>query len=185
MYFLLFPFQIPEWVCVLPNLTLLEMKALPRLTTITPYLAHCRSLCVLHLDTEGLVSPSPQEAQRGTRVIMAYLRCRLHGSTPYRHVRLVLIGSPESGKTTLFNLFMKSEVKGDSMAPHMEVGTFDYPPRMKSRKERPRVTFHVIDFAGDEIYRSIHKCFLTYRTVYLCLWNVANGKESLKQVCSV
>ena len=168
---------------MLPNLTLLEMTALPRVTALTPYLAHCRSLCVLHLDTEQLVSPPPQEAQRGTHVIMAYLRCRLRGSTPYRHVRLVLVGAPESGKTTLFNQFLKGGGRGERDDPQgMKETTFDYPPKSKARKDQPKVTFHLVDFAGDAMYRSVHQCFLTSRTVYLCLWNVTNGKESLKQV---
>ena len=160
------------------------MKALPRVTTLTPYLAHCRSLCVLHLDTDQLVSPPHSEAQRGTHVIMAYLRCRLRGSTPYRHIRLVLVGVPESGKTSLFKQFLKGSSKGELTDARMKETTFDYPPKTKTRREQPKVTFHVVDFAGNEIYRSVHKCFMTFRTVYLCLWNVTEGKDSLKQVCT-
>ncbi len=162
------------------------MKALPRVTTLTPYLAHCRSLCVLHLDTEQLVSPPHSEAQRGTHVVMAYLRCRLRGSTPYRHARLVLLGVPGSGKTTLFKQFLKGNSKDEPSSPTaagMKETTFDYPPK-RSRKSNPKVTFHVVDFAGDKVYRSVHKCFMTFRTVYMCLWNVTDGKESLKQACA-
>lgn len=157
------------------------MKALPRVTTLTPYLAHARSLCILQLDTEQLVSPPPTEAQRGTHVIMAYLRCRLRGSSPYRHVRLVLVGVPESGKTTLFKQFLKGGSKFESDG-RMRETAFDYPPKLKTRRDQPRVTFHVVDFAGNEILRSVHKCFMTFRTVYLCLWNITDGKDSLKRV---
>ena len=175
-----FVVQVPEWVCVLPNLTLLEMQNLPNLTVITPYLAHCRNLCILRVDTDNLISPPPHEARRGSRVIMAYLRCRLRGSTPYKHVKVVLIGERGSGKSTLFNQIMGQEPKVDGSGPHMDVATVEYPPRGKAVRERPRVTLHVINFAGDAIYQCTHKCFLTYRSVFVCVWDVTEGKEGLR-----
>ena len=147
--------QIPEWVCILPSLTLLEAVGLPKLTTLTPYLAHCRFLCVLRVDTSILVSPPPEEASRGTRVIMAYLRCKLRGSTPYRRVRLVLMGETGSGKSTLFKQLIGSKSNNGTPLPHMEIATFEFPSRLRVRRDKPRVTFHMIDFAGSEIYRSV------------------------------
>ena len=171
---------MPEWVCVLPNLTLFEMQNLPNLTTITPYLAHCRNLCILRVDADNLVSPPPQEARRGSRVIMAYLRCRLRGSMPYKHVKVVLIGERGSGKSTIFNQIMGHAPKTDGARPHMDVTTVEYPPRAKVMKDRPRVTLHVINFAGDAIYQCTHKCFLTYRSVFVCVWDVTEGKKGLQ-----
>ena len=172
--------QVPEWVCVLPNLTLLEMLNLPHLTSLTPYLAHCRNLCILKIDPDNLVSPPSHEARRGTRVIMAYLRCRLRGSTPYKHVKVVLIGERGSGKCTIFNQIMGQSPRADGGGPHMEVATVEYPPRPKAMKDRPRVTLHVVNFAGDAIYQCTHKCFLTYRSVFVCVWDVTEGKEALQ-----
>ena len=147
--------QIPEWVCILPSLTLLEAVGLPKLTTLTPYLAHCRFLCVLRVDTSILVSPPPEEANRGTRIIMAYLRCKLRGSTPYRRVRLVLMGETGSGKSTLFKQLIGSKASNGTPLPHMEMATLEFPSRLRVRRDKPRVTFHLIDFAGSEIYRSV------------------------------
>ncbi len=176
-------FQIPEWVCVLPSLTLLEMRGLPRVTRLTPHLAHCRSLCLLQLDTQHLISPPPNQAQQGTRNILAYLRCQLRGSTPYRHMKLVIVGEKGSGKSTLFRQFVRGNSSGNNADSAMEMASFDFPSRIRVRRDRPRITFHVIDFAGDDIYRCTHNCFLTYRTIYLCLWNVTGGKGSLERLC--
>ena len=159
------------------------MKGLPRLTRLTPHLASCRSLCILHLDTSHLVSPPPDQAQKGTRNILTYLGCQLRGSTPYRHIKLVIVGAKGAGKSTLFRQFVRGSAHVDPTTPNMGVATFDYPSRLKVRKDRPRVTFHVIDFAGDEIYRSTHNCFLTYRSIYLCLWDTTGGKDSLQALC--
>ena len=167
---------------MLPSLTLLDMQGLPHVTRLTPHLAHCRSLCVLHLDTDHLLSPPPDLAQKGTRSILTYLRCQLRGSTPYRHIKLVIVGDKGSGKTTLFRQFVRGGTSPVS-PPNMDVAAFDFPSRLKVRKDRPRITFHVIDFGGDEIYRCTHNCFLTYRTIYLCLWSTTDGKASLQRLC--
>ena len=167
---------------MLPNLILLEMENLRNLTTITPYLAHCRSLSILRVDADNLISPPPQEARRGSRVIMAYLRCRLRGSMPYKHVKVVLIGERGSGKSTIFNQMMGQSPRSDGAGPHMDVATMEYPPRTKATKDRPRMTLHVINFAGDAIYQCTHKCFLTYRSVFVCVWDVTEGKEGLQRL---
>jgi len=174
-------------VCVLPSLLFLEMKGLPHVTRLTPHLAHCRNLCVLSLDCNHLVAPPPDLAHLGTRNILAYLRCQLRGSTSYRHVKLVLVGEKGVGKTSLFNQFLKRNSRAGGghapSSPTMEVATFDYPSRFMARRDRPRTTFHLIDFAGDAVYRCTHNCFLTYRSIYLCLWNTAEGKGSLQRLC--
>lgn len=171
--------QIPEWVCVLPHLTLLEMKALPKVTHLTHYLAYCRYLCVIRLDPENLVSPPAEEAQRGTRSIIAYLRCQLRGCTPYRHVKLVLIGNNGSGKKTLLKQMMGWRNSG-SFSSSMEVVSFKYRPKL--RLQAPKLNFHVIKFAGNEVYRCTHQCFLTHRSIYLCLWDVTQGEEGLSSL---
>ena len=159
------------------------MRGLPKLTKLTPHLAHCRSLLLIQLDTDHLISPPPEQAQKGTRNILAYLRCQLRGSTPYRHIKLVIVGEKGAGKSTLFKQFIRGSGRTDSHPPNMDVATFEHPSRIRVRKDKPRITFHVLDFAGDEIYRCTHNCFLTYRTIYLCLWNTTGGKESLQRLC--
>ena len=187
--------QIPEWVCLLPNLSLLEIRNVPRLTSLTPYLAHCRSLCLLKLDVERLVSPPAREvAGSGTRGIMAYLRCQLRGSSPYRHLKIVLLGARGVGKTTLFSQLAR--LKSFSLtAPshtthsHMELATLEFRGNSSGREDgkkpsrfRPKITFHLIDFASEEVFQSFHQCFLTHRTLFLCLWDTARGPESLSSL---
>ena len=192
--------QIPEWVCVLPHLTLLEAKNLPKLTSLTPYLAHCRNLCILKVDVHQLESPPAREvADGGTRGIMAYLRCQLRGSSPYRHLKLVLIGASGTGKTTLFSQLarLKSHpltMPSPSSKTYMDLAMLEYRGshgskdtgrrgrKVGTEKYRPKITFHLIDFTSEDVFQSIHQCFLTHRTLFLCLWDTAKGIESLRSL---
>ena len=173
--------NIPEWVCLLPNLNILEMTGLPSLTTLTPYLSHCRFMCVLKVDKGRLKSPPPEVIQEGTRTVMAYLRCKLRGSSPYRHVKVVLMGDRGSGKSTLFGQLVSSKNKGSGVETIQE-GTAVYPP--KSQRDRPKTTFHVVQLASDEVLSCTHSCFLTYRTIFVCLWNIMEGRGALKGLTS-
>ena len=174
--------QVPEWVCLLPHITLLNLTGMPLLVALSPHLSRCRYLCVLSLDVETLVSPPVGVARRGTRAILAFLRCKLRGSLPYRHVKLVLMGDPGTGKTALFNLLLGQRNGTDPAHPSMDVASFVYRPRQRSTSEDAKITFHVMDFAGCAALRPAHRCFLTYRSVYLVLWNLADGKDGLMTV---
>ena len=172
--------NVPEWVCLLPNLNILEMTGLPSLTTLTPYLSHCRFLCVLKVDKEKLKSPPPEVVQEGTRAIMAYLRCKLRGSSPYRHVKVIVMGDKGCGKSTLFSQMVSSRNRGGGDS--MQEGTVVYPP--KAQRDRHKITFHVIQLASDDALGCTHSCFLTYRSIFVCLWNVAEGRPALKGLVS-
>lgn len=101
---------------------------------------------------------------------------------PYKHVKVVLIGKRGSGKSTIFNQMMGQSPRSDGTRPHMDVATLEYPPRTKATKDRPRMTLHIVNFAGDAIYQCTHKCFLTYRSVFVCVWDVTEGKEGLQSL---
>lgn len=171
--------QLPEWLCLLPHLTLLNLSHLPHLTSLTPHLSRCRYLCVLTVDTETLLSPPPEVSQRGTRAILAFLRCKLRGCLPYRHIKLVLMGDSGTGKTSVFNRLLGQKPGSDPARPSMDVASFTWRQRQRG-SDAAKITFHVIDFSGSKSHQCVHRCFLTYRSIYLVLWNVTEGKDGLR-----
>ena len=191
--------QVPEWVCILPHLSLLNLEKLPHLTSLTPYLAYCRNLCILKIDVRRLVSPRASDVLHGgTRAIMAYLRCQLRGSTPYRHLKLVLIGSNGVGKSTLFSQLVRLKSHPASLASvtnsHVSFAALDYrgsgdggggrgeEDHGRRGRYRPKVTFHLVDLSSGGLTQSAQQCFLTYRTLYLCLWDTTKGIDSLRSL---
>ena len=166
----------PEWLCLLPALTVLDIRGIPLLHTIPPQLSLARNLCVIKLDREHITSPSPSEVALGTSAIMTYLRCRHRGSLPFRQVRVVILGEPATGKHILFSGF----VGAYSSKANMKIGRFDYPQRRFFSNDRPRITFQVVCFTGAESSRHfLSQCFYTYRSIFLVLWKVTDGEEGL------
>ncbi|KAI6646758.1 Leucine-rich repeat serine/threonine-protein kinase 1-like [Oopsacas minuta] len=54
--------------------------------------------------------------------------------------------------------------------------------KLKSPKGNPTITFYTWDFAGQEEYYATHQCFLTYRSLYLLLWNASKDREGIKNL---
>ena len=54
--------------------------------------------------------------------------------------------------------------------------------KLKSPKNNPTITFYTWDFAGQEEYYATHQCFLTYRSLYLLLWNASKEREGIKNL---
>ena len=169
----------PEWLCLLPSLTILDIRGIPLLHTLPPQLSLARNLCVIKLDPEYITSPSPSEVALGTSAIMTYLRCRHRGSLPFRQIRVVILGEPATGKYTLYSSFVGPNSSSSPKA-RMNIGRFDYPQRRFFSNDRPRVTFQVVCFTGVESSRHfLSQCFYTYRSIFLVLWKITDGEEGL------
>ena len=54
--------------------------------------------------------------------------------------------------------------------------------KLKSSKGNPTITFYTWDFAGQEEYYATHQCFLTYRSLYLLLWNASREREGIRNL---
>jgi len=173
--------QLPEWLCLLTSLTVLDIRDLPQVHSLPPQLSLVRNLCVIKLTPEYITSPPASEVALGTSAIMTYLRCRHRGSLQYRHVRVVLLGAPTTGKFTLYsNLVGATDAK--SHKTHMSVGRYEYPQK-KLFNNDPRVTFHVVCFTRSESsHHYMSQCFFTYRSIFVLLWKITDGKEGLMRL---
>jgi GTPase SAR1 family protein len=128
-------------------------------------------------------NPLPEELlaalRQGIPTLFRYLESTAKRKVYPRTVKLVLLGEPKSGKTTLLEA-----LKGNPQ------------PCDESRKEtlgvnvitieKPHPTDHqpmylsAWDFAGQHIEHATHQFFLTENAIYLILWNARQGAGSGK-----
>lgn len=174
--------QVPEWVCVLPHLVILNLKGLPKLRELPKNLANWKSLSIIRLESEKMTFPPAKVCAQGSQSIMTYLRCQLRGSANYRHMNLMLLGWKGAGKSTLFKGLLRQKSTTSSVS--METGTFDYRGETRDRTT-VRVTYHMINFTDEAMSLSMYQCFIIRRCVYLCLWDLAEGKKGLEALVPI
>lgn len=55
---------------------------------------------------------------------------------------------------------------------------------VQNPKETEELTYNVLDFAGQKYYKSMHHCFITYRTIYLVVFNLQHMIPYLEKKAS-
>ena len=51
---------------------------------------------------------------------------------------------------------------------------------IKERKQEPDLHFNILDFAGQQLYRPMHHCFIVRRAIYLVVFNLKKVLEALQ-----
>lgn len=139
---------------------------------------------IAHIKTLKLTgNPLPDEVlaalKQGIPSFFRYLDSTAKHKVYPRTVKLVLLGEPKSGKTTLLealkgNLNPCDESRQETLG--VNVVTI----------EKPHPTDHqpmylsAWDFAGQHIEHATHQFFLTENAIYLILWNARQGAASGK-----
>lgn len=126
--------------------------------------------------SEDNISDVPLEVmKKGTDSIRSYLNAQEKGTTHRLYeAKLLIIGEPGAGKTTL----TKKIQNPNAEMPNPEATTRGIAVEHHSFQTKDGNTFkiNIWDFAGQEIYSSTHRFFLTKRSVYALLTD--NRRES-------
>jgi hypothetical protein len=169
---------IPDSIGKLTNLTGLSLQT-NQITAIPNSLVNLVNLRELELSG----NPIPEELIAALKVgvpsFFRYLESTQGPKVYPRTVKLVLLGEPKSGKTTLLEALKGNPQPCDeSRQETLGVNVVTI--------EKPHLTDHqpiylsVWDFAGQHIEHATHQFFLTDNAVYLILWNARQGAASGK-----
>ncbi len=120
----------------------------------------------LHNCTQ-LVEPSPEWVKLGQATVHNYFQAlKQQGKTTLREAKLMLVGRPNLGKTTLSaklrDVNNPMPVK-DASTRGIEVKDWKY------TLEKEEYTIRIWDFGGQDIQYAIHQFFMTARTIYVLL----------------
>jgi internalin A len=188
---------VPDSLSRLTNLQLLtlhdnQITAIPdsltRLTNLQSLILHNNQIAAIpdslsrltnlqSLDLSG--NPLPDEllaaGARGVDALFRYLESTKRGAHP-RTVKLVLLGEPRSGKTTLLNALMGNAkpcdpTRKETIGVNVETVHKDHP------RDGNKMHLSVWDFAGQHMEHATHQFSLTKNAVFLILWNARLGAE--------
>ena len=173
--------RVPEWVCVLPHLALLNLRVMPKLTSLPQELGYWENLSIIQLEPERMVSPPAKICVQRSQAILAYLRCQLKGSVHYRHMRIMVLGGNMSGKTTIFKGLVNSKKTTGATSSAMDMATYDFRGEINGG-QHIKITYHLMDFSSQAMEYVVYQCFLVKRCVYLVVFNVEDGKDGLRKL---
>ncbi|XP_047143514.2 leucine-rich repeat serine/threonine-protein kinase 2 isoform X1 [Hydra vulgaris] len=162
--------SVPKSIC---NLKCLETLDISRNVDIHSLPVSMGKLSKLtQLDLDGLEIEDPPPEYKKPKEILNYLKGKLRHSKAYYKMKLMIIGFPQQGKTTLLKRLKDDTNYNVDQSTHgidIEEITISL-----SRKD---FNFRVWDFAGQEEYFATHQCFLSSSSLYLLVWDVTKKKE--------
>ena len=110
---------------------------------------------------------------------------RFCGNTrPLRECKVIFLGDGAVGKTTTIRRICgDGALTGIRQTPGIEIRTATLNPdgSVGDRGDPDGIRVHFWDFGGQEVLRSMHRCFLTERTVYVIVSNARQFDHRLSQ----
>lgn len=142
---------------------------------------------LLQLNLQGIknLSLDPNVLNGPTKGIISYLKSRHTRSMPYYHMKMMVVGAAERGKTTLLHRLIQvstgSSAKANIATMGVSVKHWNYQHR---RPAGNIVTYHINcwDFAGQEDFYSTHQCFLSQRSLYVVRITVTGARATYERV---
>eukprot|EP00117_Sycon_ciliatum_P031638 scpid2508/ scgid0311/ Leucine-rich repeat serine/threonine-protein kinase 1; Leucine-rich repeats, ras-like domain, kinase protein 1; PARK8-related kinase len=173
------------------NLKSLNIAHNKSLTHIPPELGKLRGI-LLNLESSGvnLIFPSPAtHSPRRLPSFLSFLESTLRGSQEFRHMRLTIVGLSRRGKTTLLErLRGVSPMQLGPSEPTVSIDMLDVelqppkPSHASSHDAKKPIIFNCWDFAGEELYYSLHQCFIFQRTLFLVVWKLTDGEKGIDEL---
>ena len=132
-----------------------------------------------HLNLSGLkdLNDPPKNLQKECRDCIRYLNSKLRGARGFYHMKLMLVGYANRGKTTLVARLQGKEY-GDESTVGVDVSEWWYRPSVGRRAFH----FSIWDFRGQEEYYATHQCFLSQHSLYLLLFNLKHGDKGVEEL---
>jgi len=170
--------NIPESLGHLINVRQLDLSN-NQITVIPESLAQLINL-------EGLTlreNPLPEELfaalRQGIPVFLRYLKSTTQSKVYPRTVKLVFLGEPKSGKTTLLEALKGNPQPCDESRQETLGVNVETVEKLHPEDHEP-MYLSAWDFAGQHIEHATHQFFLTENAIYLILWNARQGAASGK-----
>jgi len=193
---------IPDCLAQLANLQRLNLSG-NQITVIADSLAQLANLQTLILDDNQITAiphsltqliklqrlelsgnPLPDELfaalKQGIPTFFRHLEATAKRKVFPRTVKLVLLGEPKSGKTTLLEALKGNQQPCDESRKEtlgVNVVTLEKP----HPTDHEAMYLSAWDFAGQHMEQATHQFFLTENAIYLILWHARQGTESGKR----
>ena len=167
---------LPESFGQLTNLTTLYLTY-NQLTTLPESFDQLTKLRELRLYGNPITTPPPDIVTKGIDAIRSYFKQQQEqGTIPLYSAKLLLVGEPGAGKTTLFQKLLDPAYPVPNDCEESTLGVEVHSGWEFPLPNNPEITFsaNLWDFGGQQIQYLIHHFFLSTRSLYVL---VADDRE--------
>ncbi|XP_072004717.1 leucine-rich repeat serine/threonine-protein kinase 1 isoform X1 [Engystomops pustulosus] len=173
----------PHSVCQLRSLTELYLGNNPGIRELPPELGQLVSLWQLDLEDLNITNLPPEIRKEGPVTILAYLRAQLRKAERCPLVKMIIVGPPRQGKSTLFEVLQtgrtSQQMQGEST---IRTTRWELQKPLGTKSKVDSVHFHVWDMGGSSTMSAVNQCFFTDKALYIVVWNLALGEEAVSNL---
>ena len=173
---------VPLCICTFTTLHSLDLSNNSNIVALPAQMGRLDSLTNLNLSGLKNLKDPPKALQNDCRECIRYLNSKLCNAKGCYHMKLMVLGNTNQGKTTLV-----ARLQGKECLPihnHMTMDSGLDVSRWWYRPSIGRRAFHfsIWDFSGETGNPAICRCFLTQCTLYLLVFNLKHRQEGIKEL---
>jgi internalin A len=148
------------------------------LTSLPPEIGQLTELQELDLRGNPLDIPDEVLSRwQDAPFILNFLKQKAFGERPLNEVKLLFVGEPEVGKTSLVEALVTNECQPDKRSTQgIDIKKWTI-PIADDKEQTQNVQVNIWDFGGQEIMHHTHKFFLTARSLYLLIFNARHNSD--------
>ncbi|XP_077376573.1 leucine-rich repeat serine/threonine-protein kinase 1 [Festucalex cinctus] len=173
---------VPPSVCALASLRELYLADNAGIRELPPEVSSLSNLWQLDVDNVDIGNVPQDVRSKGAAATLGFLRARLRGAEPCRVLKMLLIGPPRQGKSSLLRALRTGRAPSAAAPAQAAVSTSAWEmdvPAGGTGGKRNRLTLNVWDVGGPPGTSALTQCFFTDGALYVLTWNLTLGEEAL------
>ncbi|XP_048886812.1 leucine-rich repeat serine/threonine-protein kinase 1 isoform X1 [Brienomyrus brachyistius] len=176
---------VPQSVCTLRNLSELYLSNNPGIRELPAELGLLSNLWQLDIEQLSISNIPAEVRSEGPAAVLAFLRAHLRKAERCKMLKMIVVGPPRQGKTTLLEALQTGR-PGQFLTQECSVRTstweLERPSGVKATMDS--VEFNVWDVGGPASMSTVNQCFFTDKALYVVIWNLALGEEAVASLQS-
>ncbi|XP_066557623.1 leucine-rich repeat serine/threonine-protein kinase 1 isoform X2 [Amia ocellicauda] len=177
--------SVPQSVFNLRNLTELYLSNNPGIRELPSELGQLSNLWQLDIEDLNITNVPAEIRKEGPAAVLGFLRAHLRKAEKCKRLKMIVVGPPRQGKTTLMESLQTGKVSQflpSECSIRTSTWELERPSGVKASTDS--VEFNVWDIGGPASMSTVNQCFFTDKALYVVIWNLALGEEAVANLQS-